>query len=147
MKIIFLAADHAGFELKEEIKKFLFEENYKVEDRGAFELNPDDDYPDFIAPVAKAVSENPENARGIILGGSGQGEAICANRFKNVRAAVFYGGPEEIIKLSREHNDANILSLGARFLKKEEALKAVKIWLQAPFSGDERHIRRIKKLG
>lgn len=143
---IFLGADHAGFELKEKIKKFLSEQGFQVEDKGAFELNPDDDYPDFIIPVAEAISKDPENNRGIILGGSGQGEAIAANRFPNVRAAVFYGSSLDIITLSREHNNANILSLGARFLKDTEAIEAVKLWLQTPFSEDIRHRRRISKL-
>ncbi|GEM_PF-142178 len=143
---VFLGADHAGFELKEEIKKFLLAGGYEVEDKGAFELNPEDDYPDYIAPVAKAVSENPENSRGIIFGGSGQGEAICANRFTNVRAVVFYGSSLDIVTLSREHNNANILSLGARFLKETEAIEAVKLWLETDFSKDERHKRRLEKL-
>ena len=84
-------------------------------------------------------------SRGIILGGSGQGEAMAANRIKGVRAAVFYNGPIEIIKLSREHNNANILSLGARFMKKEEIFNVIEIWLLEPFSGG-RHTRRVKKL-
>lgn len=142
---IFIASDHAGFELKEKLKVFLTKLGYEVEDKGAFELNPEDDYPDFIYLVAKEIAQNPES-RGIILGGSGQGEAICANKFKSVRAAVFYGGDKEIISLSREHNDANVLSLGARFLNEEEAKEAVKLWLETPFSKDERHIRRIKML-
>src|SRR3989344_2293381 len=145
MKKIVIGSDHAGFELKEKLKVYLKELGYEVEDKGAFEYDADDDYPDFIMPVAEAVSENPE-LKGIILGGSGQGEAIAANRFPNVRAVVFYGVTTEIIKLSREHNDANILSLGARFLKDTEAIEAVKLWLDTPFSNDGRHVRRIKKL-
>lgn len=142
---IFLGSDHAGFELKEKIKKFLEDKGFEVEDKGAYELNPEDDYPDFILPVAEEVSKNLENVRGIILGGSGQGEAMAANKIKDVRAAIFYGGPEEIVKLSREHNNSNILSLGARFLNESEALKAVEIWLEAKFEGG-RHERRLKKI-
>jgi ribose 5-phosphate isomerase B len=145
MKIL-IASDHAGFELKEKLKSFLKELEYEVEDKGAFEKNDNDDYPDFIAPVAEAVSKDPENVRGIVLGGSGQGEAITANRFPNVRAAVFYGSSLDIVTLSREHNNANILSLGARFLKETEAIEAVKLWLGTSFSGDERHVRRIRKI-
>lgn len=141
---IYLAADHAGFQLKEAIKKFLAAEGYTVEDFGALQYDEKDDYPDFIKPAAEKISQSPTD-RAIILGGSGQGEAMVANRYKNVRAAVYYGGSEDIIKLSREHGDANILSLGARFLKEKEALKVVKLWLETPFSGEERHKRRIAK--
>lgn len=142
---IFLGTDHAGYELKEELKKYLKDLGYAVEDKGAFELNNQDDYPDFIFPVARAVARDPES-RGIILGGSGQGEAMAANRVLGVRAAVYYGGEEEVVKLSRAHNNANILSLGARFIGLEEAKKAVKTWLDTPFSDEERHQRRIDKL-
>ena len=142
---IFLGTDHAGFELKEEIKKYLIDSGFQVEDKGAHKLDPNDDYPDFIVPVAKAVAKNP-GSMGIILGASGQGEAMAANRIKGARAAVYYGSNIEIVKLSRTHNNANILSLGARFLTKEEAVKAVKFWLGSDFSSEERHIRRIKKI-
>lgn len=144
--LLFISSDHAGFELKEKLKTFLSELRYEVVDKGAFNYRPEDDYPDFIVPVAEAVSADPAHTRGIILGGSGQGEAIVANRFRGVRAAVFYGGPEDIIRLSREHNDANILSLGARFLTVEKAKQVVKSWLEIAFSGDQRHIRRLKKI-
>lgn len=143
---IFLGSDHAGFLYKEKIKKYLEGLGEEVFDKGPSECNKDDDYPDFIAPVAREVSNDPKGSRGIILGGSGQGEAMVANRFKNVRAAVFYGGGDEIIKLSREHNNANILSLGARFLSEEEALAAVQLWLKTSFSKEERHERRIEKI-
>ncbi len=103
-----------------------------------------DDYPDFIFPCAKAVSADSDS-RGIILGGSGQGEAMAANRLKGVRAAVFYNGPEDIIKLSREHNNANILSLGARFMEESEIFAIIEMWLKEPFGGG-RHQRRIEKL-
>ena len=142
---IFLGADHAGYSLKEEVKKYLKKEKYDVEDKGANELNEKDDYPDFILPVAKEVAKNP-NSRGIIFGASGQGEAIAANRIKGIRAALYYGNNLEIVKLSRTHNDANILSLGARFLDKKKAVEAVKLWLDTDFSSEERHIRRVKKL-
>lgn len=143
---IYLASDHAGFELKEKIKKFLLDSGYDIKNLGAFKFDPDDDYPDFIRKAAKAVSKGPKNSRAIILGGSGQGEAMVANRYKGVRAAVIYSYDENIIKLSREHNNANILSIGARFLKEDEALKAVKLWLETPFSGEPRHARRIEKI-
>lgn len=142
---IFIASDHAGFELKNKITAYLTERGFEVIDKGPFEYIETDDYPDFISLVAQEVSKNPQD-RGIILGGSGQGEAMVANRFKGVRAAVYYGGSPDIITLSREHTDANILSLGARFLEDETALAVVIKWLKTPFPGEERHKRRIKKI-
>lgn len=153
MKVL-IGTDHAGFELKEEIVPFLKKLGYEVEDKGALKFEEGDDYPDYIIPVAKEVSQNPKDVKGIIIGGSGQGEAICANRFPNVRAVVFNGQyrpadgrlvPYEIM-ITRQHNDANILSLGARFLTLEEAKESVKLWLETPFSEDARHIRRLKKI-
>ncbi len=153
MKIL-ITSDHAGFSLKEALVPYIEELGYDMEDMGPFEYDEGDDYPDFIAPLAKNISENPSDFRGIIIGGSGQGEAIVANRFPNVRAVVFNGQykptdgrevPDEI-KISREHNDSNILSLGSRFLNEEEAKEAVKLWLETPFPFEERHMRRIKKI-
>ncbi len=143
---IYLGADHAGFALKEKIKEWLQEWGFAFEDEGAFVLDEHDDYPDFIMPVAQAVSQNPGSARGIILGKTGEGEAMVANRFAHVRASVFYGGAFDIVQLSRQHNDANILSLGAGFLKEDEAKEAIKLWLETPFSEEERHKRRIEKI-
>ena len=141
---IHLATDHAGLELKEKVKLYLSDLNYEVIDHGAYEYDALDDYPDFIFPCANAVSNDPESI-GIILGGSGQGEAMAANRVKGVRAAVFYNGPDEIIKLSRQHNNANILSLGARFMSEEEMYKTIEVWLSTDFESG-RHQRRIEKL-
>ena len=141
---IHLATDHAGLELKEKVKLYLSDLNYEVIDHGAYEYDALDDYPDFIFPCANAVSNDPES-KGIILGGSGQGEAMAANRVKGVRAAVFYNGPDEIIKLSRQHNNANILSLGARFMSEEEMYNIIDIWLSTDFESG-RHQRRIEKL-
>lgn len=145
--IIYLGTDHAGFALKEHLAHFLKARGHEVVDCGAYTLEPEDDYPDFIGVVAQKVSENPDSAKGIIIGGSGQGEAIAANRHAHVRAAVYYGGPTDIVKLSREHNNANILSLGARFLTETEAEAVVALWLTTAFSNDERHVRRLAKLG
>ena len=141
---IHLATDHAGLELKEKVKLYLINYDYEVIDHGAYEYDALDDYPDFIFPCANAVSNDPES-KGIILGGSGQGEAMAANRVKGVRAAVFYNGPDEIIKLSRQHNNANILSLGARFMSEEEMYKIIEVWLSTDFESG-RHQRRIEKL-
>ncbi len=143
---IFIGTDHAGFKLKETLIPFLIELGYEVVDKGAFTYNEEDDYPEFIKAVAKEVGEHPLHTRGIVVGGSGQGEAIVANRFKGVRAALYYGGSENIIRLSREHNDANVLSLGARFLTEDEAKRAVELWLTTEFSEEERHIRRINNI-
>ena len=147
---IFVGTDHAGFEMKEKLVPFIKKHVYEVTDCGAFKYEEFDDYPDFIAPLAKAVSDQPEKIKGIILGGSGQGEAIVANRFPNVRAVVLYANPiykvSDIVKLSREHNDANILSLGARFLALSDAKEAIREWLGTQFSNEYKHIRRLKKL-
>ena len=142
--IIALGTDHAGFDLKEVVKKFLEENNYEVKDFGAYEYNSADDYPDFINPTAEFVSKN-NDAMGIIFGGSGQGEAMAANRYKGVRAAVFYDGPDKIVSLSRQHNNANILSLGSRFIEPEHAINVIKLWISTAFEGG-RHQKRIDKL-
>ncbi len=141
---IHLATDHAGLELKNAIKDYLIGKGHEVTDHGAYEYDAQDDYPDFIFPCARAVAANPEN-RGIILGGSGQGEAMAANRIKGVRAAVYYGSEREIARLSREHNNANVLSLGARFISEQEIYDIIETWLDEPFEGG-RHQRRIDKL-
>ena len=144
MKLIF-GTDHAGFPLKEKIKRWLEEWGYQYEDKGAPSLDESDDYPDLIHPVAQAISENPKERKGIVLGGSGQGEAMVANRYSGVRAAVYCGGSLDIVRLSRKHNDANVLSLVARFVSDDEAKEAVKLWLETEFEGG-RHVRRIKKI-
>ena len=141
---IYIAADHAGFNLKNYLKKQLLADGYDIEDCGAFDFDPLDDYPDFIIPAAEKVANQP-NSRGIIIGGSGQGEAMAANRIQGVRAAVYYDGPIDIVKLSRLHNNANILSLGARFLSVERSTEILNIWLEEKFEG-ERHENRINKL-
>lgn len=160
MKIA-VATDHAGFEALRELKVFLESLGHECVDYGPKSFDGDDDYPDFMFPAARAVAKG-ECQAGIILGGSGQGEAMAANRVKGVRAAVFYGpviaktaintegetsdDPYEIVKLSRQHNDANVLSLSGRFLNLDEMKQAISIWLDTPFSGAERHARRVKKL-
>jgi len=143
---IYLGTDHAGYKLKEKIKAWLEEWGYKYEDKGAVRFDEADDYPDFIHLVAEAISQNPGARKGIVLGGSGQGEAMIANRYSGVRAIVYYGGSMDIVRLSRQHNDANVLSLGARFVSEDEAREAVKLWLETPFSEEERHERRIGKI-
>ncbi len=143
--MIYLGTDHRGYELKEKIKGWLSEWGYEYEDMGAHEYNKDDDYPDFISLVGEKVSVG-SNSKGIILGGSGQGEAVVANKYKGVRAAVYYGGSKEMITHTREHDDANILSLAASFIEEQEAREMIKLWLDTSFSGEERHVRRIEKI-
>lgn len=140
---IYLATDHAGFNLKEEIKKYLNEKQIELEDEGAYELDQNDDYPDLIAKASEKVS-NDSNSFGIIFGKSGAGEAIVANKFKNVRAVI--GFSEENVKLSRQHNNANVLSLGSDFINLEDAKKFIDIFLNTSFSMDERHKRRLDKI-
>jgi len=142
-KTIVLATDHAGFELKEHVKRFLIKKGYDIKDFGALEYDGLDDYPDFILPAAKYISEH--KLIGIIFGGSGQGEAMAANRIRGIRAAVFYNGPDEIIELSRLHNNANILSIGARFVSNQEVEKVIELWLSTDFE-EGRHEKRINKL-
>ena len=142
-KTIVLATDHAGFELKEHVKRFLIKKGYDIKDFGALEYDGLDDYPDFILPAAKYISEH--KLIGIIFGGSGQGEAMAANRINGIRAAVFYNGPDEIVELSRLHNNANILSIGARFVSNQEVEKIIELWLSTDFEKG-RHEKRINKL-
>jgi ribose 5-phosphate isomerase B len=158
---VYLGTDHAGYDLKEKVKTFLQEKGYDVEDCGAYTFDKDDDYPDFISKAAEGVSKDQES-RGIVFGSSGQGEAIVANKYKNVRAAVFYApavpahnvdvtgrkseDPFEMIRLTREHNNANVLSLGAKILSEEDALKAVEFFLKEPFTEEARHVRRVEKI-
>lgn len=144
---IYLATDHAGFEHKEALKRWLSDTPgmYEVVDCGAATFDPDDDYPEYIAQAASAVQHDPSNTKAIIFGGSGQGEAMVANQFPHVRATVYYGHEPSILTLSREHNDANVLSIGARFVSTSHMIEAVQLWLTAPGVHDERHIRRLKK--
>lgn len=170
---IFIASDHAGFELKSILITSLSEIGHTVIDCGSYAYHETDDYPPFIAKAARSVSEaeavriahdedgaslsaepyrdssNPKNeTRAIVIGGSGTGEAIVANKYPHVRCALCYGGDSafEIIKLSREHNNSNVLSLGARFLAHDQALELVLLWLTTVFSGDDRHVRRIHEV-
>lgn len=160
MKIA-LATDHAGYEMLKELQVYLESLGHECVNYAPKSLDLTDDYPDFIAPAAYAVASG-HCEKGIILGGSGQGEAMAANRLRGVRCAVFYGpavarrpvdaegdishDPYEIIRLERRHNDSNVLSLAARFLNVNEMKAAVKLWLDTPFSEEERHVRRIAKL-
>ena len=142
---IYLATDHAGFQLKEEVKKYLEEEGKEVYDCGALTLEQGDNYPPYMAAVGENIQKDAmhDPSMAIIFGGSGQGEAIVANRFRHVRAIVYAGGNLELVKLGREHNDANVLSIGARFVSFAEAKQAIDFFLSTHFSHEERHADRI----
>lgn len=157
---IYIAADHAGFYLKKQLIQYLGIKGYEVEDCGAYEMNESDDYPDFIIPCAQKVAGDKESL-GIVLGGSGQAEQMAANKVKGIRAALFYGpilphgaadvtgrisrDAYEMVKLTRMHNNANVLSLGARFVTGDEAKKAVSAFLENKFEGG-RHQARLDKI-
>jgi len=137
-----IGSDHAGFAYKEKIKDFLLANGYTVRDYGTD--SPEScDYPIFIRPVAEAVARG-EYERGIVLGGSGNGEAIVANRVKGVRCGLCWN--VETAKANREHNDGNVLALGERMIAENLVLEIVRAWLETPFSGDERHVRRIRMI-
>ncbi len=155
MPKIYIAGDHAAFALKGELIPYIAGLGYEVEDCGAFTLDTSDDYPDYILPCARKVSED-SGSMGIIIGASGQGEAMAANTVPGARAAVYYGEPAKpqtdmdgkelsMIASVRNHNHANILSLGARFIALDEAKQAIKAFLETPVSTEERHLRRVQK--
>lgn len=157
---IYLACDHAGFSLKNVLLEQLPLLGHEVEDCGAYELNHDDDYPDYVKPLTEKVLADP-GSFGIVCAGSGQGEAMCANRVKGIRAAVFYGPMPahealdregghsqdgyDAVRLSRRHNDANVLSIGARFVSPAQADEAVRTFLTTEYTADPRHVRRLAK--
>jgi len=138
---ISIGSDHAGFKYKEIIKQRLIDLGHEVRDHGTDSEEPVD-YPVFIRPVAEAVASG-ESERGIVLGGSGNGEAMAANRVKGVRCALCWN--VETARLGRQHNDANVISIGQRMISEETALEIVRIWLETPFEGG-RHLRRIQLL-
>ncbi len=160
MAKVYFAADHAGFALKGLLLEYVIELGYEVEDLGALGFVAEDDYPDIVTPFAKRVAAE-DGVQGVVIGGSGHGEAMVANRVRGVRAATFYGpraarapleqggGDSEdvydIVRLAREHNNANVLSIGARFVSTEEAKQAVKTFLETPFPDSPRHARRLAK--
>ncbi len=141
---IFIGSDHRGFKLKEALKIFLKENGYEAVDVGNDHYDENDDYPDFAKAVAEKVAENPENNRGILICRSGVGVDIVANKFKGVRSALA-SNPEQA-RLSRNDDDANILSLAADFLSENEMREIISVWLETPFSGDENHKRRLQKI-
>ena len=141
MTRIAIASDHAGFQLKEALRAYLSKGGQEVEDFGTDSETPVD-YPDFVRPAAESVAAG-RNALGIVIGGSGNGEAMAANKVRGIRCAVVWS--EESARLAKEHNDANVIALGARLLTQPQALAIVDAWLGARFEGG-RHLRRIEKL-
>ncbi|MFO7555733.1 MAG: ribose 5-phosphate isomerase B [Desulfobacterales bacterium] len=141
MKRIALGSDHAGYKLKKTIKKHLKSKAYTVVDFGTNSDEPVD-YPDYVRPAAESVSKG-ENDLGIVFGGSGNGEAMVANKVKRIRCGLCWN--EESARLTKEHNNANMIALGERMLSEEEAVRIVDAWLNAEFKGG-RHLRRIEKI-
>lgn len=141
--MIFLGADHRGFELKEHLKKLLIDEGMEVTDLGADALNPDDDYVDFAEKVATAVSEN-EDSFGVLLCGSGAGVDMVANKFDGIRSALVQD--TQRAQQAREHEDVNVLSLPADILDEDTTFQIVKTFIETPFSEEQRHIRRLEKI-
>ena len=145
---VFIGSDHRGFEVKNHLVSLLTEQGIEVVDLGPDQLDPDDDYNDYAVKVAlevqKAASEGDTGTKGILVCGSAHGVAIQANRFKGVRAIAAYD--TELARIGREHNDANVLCLSADFIESSDIDNIVNIFLNTAFSGEERHIRRIKKL-
>ena len=140
---VHIGTDHAAFELKEYLVEHLRAEGFDVIDHGAHEFDPSDDYPDFIIPTAEAVLAD-EGSLGIVLGGSGNGEQIAANKVKGIRAV--FADRVEFAELGRQHNDARCVAMGGRFVTPELGLEIARAFLTTPFSGDERHARRIAEL-
>jgi ribose 5-phosphate isomerase B len=140
---VHIGTDHAAFETKQLLVAALAAKGYDVQDHGAHDFDPDDDYPDFIIPAAEAVAADP-GSFGIVLGGSGNGEAIAANKVKSIRCALIHN--EDTARLARLHNDANIASIGARQHTPEAAIALALAFLETEFTGEDRHARRIRLL-
>lgn len=144
---IHIGTDHAGLEFKNVIIEHLTKSGHEVTDHGAYDFDPNDDYPAFCIATAEAVRQDQADGTdslGIVFGGSGNGEQIAANKVRGIRAALVWN--ESTARLARQHNDANIISIGARQHDADEALNLIDIFINEPFSGDERHIRRISQI-
>ena len=141
---IFLGSDHAGFKLKQAIKEYLIKNGFAIKDLGNHNLSPLDDYPDYAEKVAEAVQKNLKSNKGILICGSGQGVCMTANKFKGIRAALGYS--VAAAKQSRAHGDSNVLCLSGLGSNNLQAKKIVNAWLKEKFSGEARHVRRLKKI-
>lgn len=142
--MIYIGADHGGYKLKEQIKKFLQKKKLDFVDVGAKKLIAGDDYPDYAKLVAKKVSQNPMQNVGILICRSGQGVCIVANKFTHVRAALVWNTKES--EMSRTDDMTNVLCLPSDYISQKEAEKIVEVWLKTPYSGEGRHVRRVKKI-
>lgn len=140
---VYIASDHGGYKYKEELKEYIRDKGFEVEDMGTHELDLNDDYPDFVIPLALRVAQGKQDL-GIVIGRSGNGEQIAANKVKGIRAALCL--TEVMARKARDHNDANVLSLGADYIDLETAKKVVDKFLETPFSEAERHKRRLEKI-
>ena len=140
---IYLASDHAGFKLKGKLSAFLLQKGHEIVDLGNKIYDENDDYPNFISPLAEKVAQE-KNTLGLVIGKSGNGEAMVANKVIGIRAALCLS--TEMAKLARSHNDANILVLGAEFVQDKEAEEIVEVFSSTPFSNEERHKRRIEEI-
>ncbi len=143
MKKIYVSGDHAGFKLKEKLTKYLEKQKFVVEDMGPHKYDSKDDYPDFVIPMARKVARS--KGRGIVIAGSGQGEAIAVNKVKGIRGGLYSGKDIKIIETGRAHDDINVLCFGSRFVSESEAKKAINVFLNTKFEGG-RHRRRVAKV-
>lgn len=142
--MIYIGADHGGFKMKEQLKKFLEKKKLEFVDEGAKKLKAGDDYPDYAKIVGKKVSQNPMQNLGLLICRSGQGVCIVANKFPHVRAALVWNTKEA--EMSRKDDMANVLCLPSDYISEKEAEKIVDVWLNTPYSSEARHVRRIKKI-
>ena len=140
---IYISGDHAGFKLKEKIKPWLEKKGFKVSDFGPKQYNKEDDYPDFVIPMARACAK--DKVRGLIVAGSGQGENITVNKIKGIKCALYHGGSPRIVKTGRAHDNANVLAFGSRFVTEGEAKRAITLFLNTRFEKG-RHARRVGKV-
>jgi ribose 5-phosphate isomerase B len=141
--MIYIGSDHAGYKLKLAVISYFEGSGIRYTDLGPFSYNPEDDYPDYCIPVAKAVAKN-KGSKGVVIGGSGEGEAIAANKVKGIRAVVVYDN--FTARKTREHNDANVISLRGRGVPAAKSIALLKLWLKTHFSGSKKHSRRIRKI-
>lgn len=141
---VYLTSDHGGFEHKNQLKDYLSSKGFEVEDLGPYKFDPDDDYPDFVEDLTQKLLANKNDSKGIVICRSATGVAIGANRHPGIRAATVWN--ETVAKHSRQHNDANVLCLSGDYVDIEENKKIAEAWLNEPYSNEERHTRRLKKI-